>query len=138
MHCNDVPAWAVPLVKLTLEHSPHIRVRDALSQSTLAAVSDTAQVEVLPDTAFGLPRLLDDRQPSAELLKLRESAGLTGPYLVIHSIAGSTSFLRMWRAHSEQFQDVQLLLLPIGPVLGDHESILGDDLPRSVDRKSVV
>ncbi len=132
MHCNEVPAWAVPLVRLTLEHSPHIKVRDALSQSTLASLSDIARVEVLPDTAFGLPRLFDEQRPSAEFLALRESAGLNGPYLVVHAIAGLDSFLRLWRTHSELFPGVQVLLLPIGPVLGDHESILGDELPHAV------
>ncbi|MDB5980178.1 MAG: tagH [Pseudomonas sp.] len=132
MHCNDVPGWAAPLLKLTLEQSPHIRVRDALSQATLASLSDTAQIEVLPDTAFGLPRLIDDGQPSAQFLDLCETAGLTGQYLVVHAIAGGDSFLRLWRTHAQLFPELQLLLLPIGPVLGDHESILGDDLPRSV------
>ena len=131
MHCNDIPSWAAPLVQLTLEHSPHIRVRDALSQSALAQLSPTAQVEVLPDTAFGLPRLLDPQSPSAPFLELCSSAGLTQPYLVVHAMWGLDSFLQLWQTHAGQFEDVQLLLLPIGPVLGDHESVLGDGLARA-------
>ncbi|MCX9149499.1 MULTISPECIES: polysaccharide pyruvyl transferase family protein [Pseudomonas] len=131
MHCNEIPSWAVPLVKLSLDHSPHIRVRDALSQSALAQVSPTAQVEVLPDTAFGLARLLDVQAPSAAFLALRASAGLTQPYLVVHAMWGLDSFLHLWRTHAGLFEDLQLLLLPIGPVLGDHESVLGEGLERS-------
>jgi len=131
MHCNDIPPWAAPLVKLTLDHSPHIRVRDALSQAVLARVSETASVQVLPDTAFGLPRLLDPQSPSAEFLALRASADLTKPYVVVHAMWGLDSFLAMWRTHAALFEDLQLLLLPIGPVLGDHPSVLGDDLERS-------
>lgn len=131
MHCNDVPGWATPLVKLALEHSAHIRVRDALTQSTLSAVAGTAPIEVLPDTAFGLPRLLDLQSPSPALLKARADAGLTKPYLVVHAIQGLDSFLHLWRTHAAQFEDLELLLLPIGPVLGDHESVLGDDLARA-------
>ncbi len=131
MHCNDIPAWATSLVKLTLEHSPHIRVRDELSKTTLATLTDTAQIEVLPDTAFGLPRLLDPESPSAGFLALCAKAGLNKPYLVVHAIRGLEGFLHLWRTHNEQFEDLQLLLLPIGPVLGDHESVLGNDLQRS-------
>ncbi|WP_314529762.1 polysaccharide pyruvyl transferase family protein [uncultured Pseudomonas sp.] len=132
MHCNEVPPWAVPLVKLTLEHSPHVKVRDTLSQATLARLSDTAKVEVLPDTAFGLPRLLDSQSPSARFLALCAEADLTRPYLVVHAIAGLDSFLTLWRTHAAQFEDLQLLILPIGPVLGDHESVLGEDLARAL------
>ena len=131
MHCNDIPPWAAPLVKLTLDHSPHIRVRDALSQAALVRVSETAPVEVLPDTAFGLPRLIEPQSPSAEFLALRASADLTKPYLVVHAMWGLDSFLALWRTHADLFEDLQLLLLPIGPVLGDHPSVLGDDLEHS-------
>lgn len=132
MHCNKVPSWAVPLVKLTLELSPHVQVRDTPSQTALSALSDQACVEVLPDTAFGLHNLIDLQQPSPEYRQLCEQAGLNGAYLVVHAITGLESFLQLWKTHSALFAQWQLLLLPIGPVLGDHESILGEDLPRAV------
>ncbi|WP_025130219.1 polysaccharide pyruvyl transferase family protein [Pseudomonas sp. PH1b] len=131
MHCNEIPTWAAPLVKLTLELSPHVQVRDALSQASLSALSEQARVEVLPDSAFGLPNLIDLQQPSIEYRQLCRQAGLSGPYLVVHSIAGLENFLHLWKTHSALFAQWQLLLLPIGPVLGDHESILGNDLPRA-------
>lgn len=132
MHCNPIPCWAKPLVRLALEQSPHVRVRDALSANTLSAISEQAQVEVLPDTAFGLPDLIDLQQPTPAYRHLCETAGLNGPYLVVHAIAGLESFLQLWKTHSALFARWQLLLLPIGPVLGDQESILGTDLPRAV------
>lgn len=132
MHCNEIPAWARPLLKLSLELSPHVRVRDALSQAALSALSDQAEVQVLPDTAFGLANLIDLQRPSPEYRQLCLQAGLGDHYLVVHSIAGLESFLQLWKTHSASLEQWQLLLLPIGPVLGDHESILGDDLPRAV------
>jgi hypothetical protein len=131
MHCNEVPDWARPLLKLALEQSPHIKVRDALSQASLSSVTNLAQVDVLPDTAFGLPQLIDPQSPSERYLQVRDSMGLDKPYLVLHTIRGLDSFLHLWRSHAEQFGDLQLLLLPIGPVLGDHESVLGYDLSRA-------
>ncbi|QRY77339.1 polysaccharide pyruvyl transferase family protein [Pseudomonas sp. PDNC002] len=131
MHCNGVPEWATPLLRLALEESPHVKVRDAPSQATLAQLSDAARVEVLPDTAFGLSRLIDAQSPSAAFLDALATAGLTRPYVVVQSIWGLESFLQLWRTHAGIFEDYQLLLLPIGPVLGDHESVLGDDLARA-------
>lgn len=131
MHCNEVPAWARPLVKLALEQSPHVKVRDALSQATLQQLTEQAQVDELPDTAFGLGQLIDPDTPSAELAELKSRHGLDKPYLVVHAIHGLDSFLNLWRTHAAAFGDLQLLLLPIGPVLGDHESVLGEGLERA-------
>jgi len=136
MHCNEVPAWAAPLLRLALANSACIRVRDALTQETLARVATDAHISVLPDTAFGLPRLLDPQQPSAEFTRIAAAAGLGDRYLVIHAIAGLEPFLRLIRQYPQQFSDYQLLLLPIGPVLGDHAAVLGDELPRAVQLPS--
>ncbi|NWB27981.1 polysaccharide pyruvyl transferase family protein [Pseudomonas gingeri] len=132
MHCNDVPEWARPLLKRVIEQSPHVKVRDELSQATLQQLTEHGRVEVLPDTAFGLPRLLDLQTPSAELSNLRNQYGLDKPYLVVHAIGGLESFLDLWRNHSAELVDLHLLVLPIGPALGDHESALGEPLDRSV------
>ncbi|WP_430442995.1 MAG: polysaccharide pyruvyl transferase family protein [Pseudomonas piscis] len=132
MHCNEIPSWARPLLRLSLELSPHVRVRDTPSREALSALSEQAQVEVLPDTAFGLANLIDLQRPSAEYRQLCQRAGLGKRYLVVHAITGLENFLQLWRAQGAGLEQWQLLLLPIGPVLGDHESILGDDLPRAV------
>lgn len=131
MHCNDVPEWATPLVRLAIEQSPHVRVRDALSQVALQQLTSSGTVEVLPDTAFGLGRLIDVHTPSAELAELKRRHGLDKPYLVVHAIRGLDGFLNLWRSHAALFDDLQLLLLPIGPVLGDHVSELGEGLERA-------
>jgi len=132
MHRNPIPCWAKPLVRLALEQSPHVRVRDALSANTLRELNEQVQIEVLPDTAFGLPELIDPQQPTPAYRRLCETAGLHGPYLVVHAINGLERFLHLWKTHSATFARWQLLLLPIGPVLGDQESILGTGLPRAV------
>jgi len=129
MHCNDIPAWAEPLIELALAHSRYITVRDKLSQAALARFVDDARITVLPDTAFGLSRLLDERRPSVELGRLRELSGLTDPYIVVQPIRGLESFLQFIKNHSRHLRGFRFLVLPIGPVLGDHEAIVGDDLP---------
>ncbi|WP_457970723.1 polysaccharide pyruvyl transferase family protein [Pseudomonas sp. R4-84] len=132
MHCNGVPDWARPLLTMALEQSQYVRVRDALTRDTLGALTQRAEIEVLPDTAFGLPRLIDEQQPCAEFIRLRESAGLTGPYIVIHAIHVVESFVKLFEDHPEAFQDYQFLVVPIGPVLGDDPSVIAARLPGAI------
>jgi lipopolysaccharide transport system ATP-binding protein len=129
MHCNDIPGWAGPLMKLALENSQHIRVRDEPSRQELLPYVERAEIGVLPDTAFTLARLIDADHPSAEFQRLRESVGFTGPYIVLHAIQGMDVFLRMFRDHAALFEGYKFLLIPIGPVLGDHEDTVAKDLP---------
>jgi lipopolysaccharide transport system ATP-binding protein len=132
MHGDNIPLWADPLMELALANSRYIAVRDKLSQAVLARFVNQARVAVLPDTGFGISRLLDEQRPSAEYSRLRESAGLTAPYIIIQAIDGLDSFLRLVRDHPQQFRDFRFLVLPIGPVLGDDEAIVGNDLPGMV------
>ncbi len=132
MHCNDVPPWARPLLTMALEQSQYVRVRDALTRDTLGALAQHADIDVLPDTAFGLPNLIDEQQPSAEFIRLREHAGLTGPYIVIHAIHVVESFMKLFENHPEAFQDYQFLVVPIGPVLGDDPSVIAGRLPGAI------
>ncbi|YCI12490.1 polysaccharide pyruvyl transferase family protein [Pseudomonas sp. Z2-11] len=132
MHCNSIPDWARPLLTMALEQSRYVRVRDALSRDTLGALSQRIEIEVLPDTAFGLPRLIDEQRPSAEFVRLREHAGLTGPYIVIHAIHVVESFVKLFEDHPEAFLGYQFLVVPIGPVLGDDPSVIAGRLPGSI------
>ncbi|MCD4527788.1 polysaccharide pyruvyl transferase family protein [Pseudomonas sp. C3-2018] len=132
MHCNPIPDWARPLLSMALEQSQYVGVRDALSRDALAALTRQAEIEVLPDTAFGLPRLIDEQRPSAEFTRLREQAGLEGPYIVIHAIHVVESFVRLFQEHPQAFQGYRFLVVPIGPVLGDDPSIIAGRLPGAI------
>jgi lipopolysaccharide transport system ATP-binding protein len=129
MHCNDIPAWADPLMELAFAHSRYITVRDQPSKAALTRFSDNRQITVLPDTGFGISRLLDERQPSVEFSRLRKDCGLGDPYIIVQPIDCLTPFLSFVKKHAHRLRNFRFLALPIGPVLGDHESVLGDDLP---------
>jgi lipopolysaccharide transport system ATP-binding protein len=129
MDCNEIPAWADPLMEVALAHSCYIAVRDEPSRTTLARFVNKEQIAVMPDTAFGIARLLNEQEPSPEFRRLREASGLSGPYIVVQAVRGLDSFFRFVKKHSQRLRHVRFLALPIGPVLGDHEAILGDDLP---------
>ena len=132
MHCNEIPAWAGPLLSLAFAHSRYIAVRDQPSQSGLAGYVDKARISVVPDTAFRLATLLT-ATPSAELGRLCAASGLTGPYIIIQAALGLDSFLRFIKTNNHRLQEYQFLALPIGPVLTDHSAILEAwGLPRLV------
>jgi hypothetical protein len=131
MHCNEIPAWAEPLLRLALDLSGYVAVRDAPSQAALAGFTAASRIAVVPDTAFGLPRLLAG-MPSSELARLRDAAGLTGPYIVVQAALGLEAFARFVKKHADRFQGLRFLALPVGPVLGDDSAILERDLPEVV------
>ena len=126
MHGDNIPAWADPLMELALASSRYISVRDAMSQAVLARFVNRARVAVMPDTGFGISRLIDSQRPSEELRRLRETAGLSAPYVIIQATGGLEPLLRAIRNHPPRFRDRRFLVLPIGPVLGDHEAVIGD------------
>lgn len=128
MHCNEIPEWAGPLMRLTLTHSRYIAVRDKPSQEALEPYANKSQITVVPDTAFGISRLLD-RRPSAELTRLCETSRLSERYIIVQATRGLNGFIRFLKTNGRHLQDYQVLSLPIGPVLGDGEELLDDDLP---------
>lgn len=128
MHRNEIPDWADPLMELAFTLSRYIAVRDKPSQEALARFTGIDRISVVPDTAFGLPRLLNGSS-SSELNRLREASGLTGPYIILQAALGTKTFARFVKNHRDRLRGFQFLALPIGPVLGDHAAILEADLP---------
>ncbi|MEW6208812.1 MAG: polysaccharide pyruvyl transferase family protein [Acidobacteriota bacterium] len=126
MHCNEIPLWAEPLMEMAFSLSRYTAVRDEPSQSALSRFAD--DIAVVPDTGFGVARLLDEN-PSAEFDLLRESVRLTDPYIIIQATLGLDEFARFIKDHAERLRGFRFLALPIGPVLGDTAAIFGDDLP---------
>ena len=135
MHCNDVPEWARPLVQMALTLSPYVSVRDELSRAALKPLT-TAPIAVVPDTAFGLPRLLDFQgAPSSEFTRLAEAYHLESPYIVLQPNLGFEGVFRVIRNHPERFRHFRFLMLPISPEFGEHAELIDADLPRMVRLK---
>jgi len=132
MHCNDIPEWSIPLLKLALENSQCVRVRDELSRDSLRELSPTTDIQALPDTAFGLPNLIDEHHPSKAFTELRKTFGLDKPYIVIQPIHVVEPFLRLFEQHPQSLCGCRLLVLPIGPVLGDHHRVVSTRIPNTL------
>jgi lipopolysaccharide transport system ATP-binding protein len=129
MHCNEIPAWAKPLMETALSLSRYVSARDEPSRSVLEPLT-SATVPVVPDTAFRLPRLLNlEGTPSAEFTRLSEAFGLDGPYIVVQATLGLEGFVRFVKTHPERFRNFRFLALPIGPAFGERQEIIDADLP---------
>jgi lipopolysaccharide transport system ATP-binding protein len=126
---GDIPAWADPLMKLAVSGSRYVSVRDEPSRGALARFAGTNEINVVPDAAFGVARLLDTSQPSDEFVRLREAHGLTDSYIIIQATPALSGFARFVREHEQLFRHHKLLILPTGPVFGEHSAALGQDLP---------
>jgi hypothetical protein len=123
MHLNDVPRWARPLLRLALDLSAYVAVRDEPSRATLAQFAKGDRIAVVPDTGFGISRLLPT-EPSRELEQLLKVAGITAPYVVVQAADSMSWFPPFVSANQQHLSGLQFVALPIGPVLGDDASNL--------------
>jgi lipopolysaccharide transport system ATP-binding protein len=132
MHCNDIPTWAGPLLELALGGSGYIAVRDHLSKAALSPFVDGDRIEVVPDSGFGLARLLPEGESEA-MRGLRERAALNKPYLIVQPVRWRDGdFPAFLTRHAELLADYQLLALPMGPVLRESNEMLGEEASRFV------
>ncbi|EHK66877.1 rhamnan synthesis F family protein [Achromobacter arsenitoxydans] len=124
----DTPAWGAPLLRAALSLSEYVAVRDEPTASELRKVGYSGQCSIIPDTVFGLPGLLpldDARKRAAPLL---EQAGITGPYIVVQAKSELANIAQTLAANPET-QHLQILVVSIGPILGEHPSLITDAVP---------
>ena len=124
------PRWARPLLAAALDLASYVSVRDEPSARELRSVSSSAKVELVPDTAFGVTRLLTP-EPTESLRRLIATAGIARRYVVVQA----SPYLRV---HAERIAaavaplkeaGITVLELPISPALGDEEGALGVGQP---------
>jgi lipopolysaccharide transport system ATP-binding protein len=125
---GDLPSWADPLMELAFSLSSYIAVRDEPSRAALARFVDQDRISLVPDTAFGVGRRLDDRS-AFELNRLRDALGLRGPYITLQGVGGLEGCQRFLKRYANHLRDYRFLALPVGPVNGDDAALLDADLP---------
>ena len=123
---REVPDWAAPLLRAALENSSYVAVRHEHSRDDLLPFANGVPVDVVPDTCFGIGRIVDPTRPSDRYLQLRRAAGLRPPYIVIQATPHQAGFVRFLRRHRARFAGYQFVSVPIGPVLGDHDGALAE------------
>lgn len=123
---GEIPEWAKPLLNLALEQSDYIAVRDEWAKELLEQFAPTlcSGVDVKPDTAFAIASLFPCNKPSADYLHLRESLGLTRPYIIIQATSGLDSFGNLVRDNPQFFSNYQIVAISTAPVCGDSPAFL--------------
>lgn len=111
-----------PLVRAALLGSPYVAVRDKPTAAMLSAIAPEAAITVVPDTAFGAPAVVNDEARSAARELLAEAGVGDRDYVLVQAARdlGSVreAFDDVMTAVREQ--DLAVVELPVGPVLGDH------------------
>lgn len=118
MHLNEVPRWARPILRLALELSAYVAVRDEPSRETLARFVEGDRISVVPDTGFGVPKLLP-AAASPELERLWTAAGIAAPYVLVQAADSMSWFPRFVSENKSVLSGLQFIALPVGPILGD-------------------
>jgi lipopolysaccharide transport system ATP-binding protein len=125
---NEIPAWAEPLLGLALGSSSYIAVRDEDSRRAIARFA--GEIALVPDTAFGVKRLLAVHEQVNSLK--RWIASLAGPYVIVQATTGLEAFTRLARHHPEAMSNRQVVVVPIGPVNQDRDEIITASLPEGI------
>jgi Rps23 Pro-64 3,4-dihydroxylase Tpa1-like proline 4-hydroxylase len=124
-----IPPWAESLVALAIQGSAYVSVRDEPSRRALEPLAGNVKIHVVPDTAFGLARLVDVHHPSAEFLRLHAELGANRPYIIVQATSALSSFARFVRKHAPAFVGHRLLAVPVCPIHGDDAAVFDYELP---------
>jgi lipopolysaccharide transport system ATP-binding protein len=121
----DTPEWASALLGLAVRSASYVSVRDRPSLRELNRVVEGANVELVPDIAFGVGRVLPDT-PSDSYHRFLEATGLRPPFVAVQP---SPHLVRHGRqiggaVREASRQGCAVLELPISPVLGDQVGLL--------------
>lgn len=129
---RGVPSWARSLMKLSLEGSDYLSVRDGASRETLAPLAPEREIHVVPDSAWSLSQLVDAQAPSETFNRLRREHGLSSPYIVVQAAPELQGFVRWVRRQSRAFRGYRIVVLPIGSVFGESARVFVDETPAMV------
>ena len=101
---GNVPAWAQPLMHLAIGLSRYVAVRDGHAQATIAPFASGQDINLVPDTCFGVARILDRKRRPEALAKLHRSLKVTRPYILVQATRGLKAFARLLAKASHAFR----------------------------------
>jgi lipopolysaccharide transport system ATP-binding protein len=139
---NAIGAWTgsprcparEPVLGRLIAKSAIAAVRDDATQAVFACLAPAANIEMVPDTAFGMSRLWPILAESPEQKRWRAGLGLTGRYIVIQANPRMASSRH--RKHFialQQALDARIVVLPICRCHGDRAEGF-PALPHDTDR----
>lgn len=125
----DPPDWARPLLALAALGSAYVSVRDQASARLIERAGVPTAVSVVPDSVFGLPRVYPSERCSDLAAPLLRKLGVSGPFLVVQ---GTPTVLPPLEGLVAAGIDHDIVVVPVGPALGDDAAIVVDRFPGAV------
>jgi hypothetical protein len=122
------PEWAQEILRLAVGSVDYLTVRDEQSARELTRAAPSTHIRIVPDTAFGVRRLVPE-SPTEAFRRLRERAGLGKGYVVLQA----SHELLPYSAQIEQALAVArraglaIVELPASPALGDRAGLFRAD-----------
>ena len=121
----DTPGWAEEILRLAVQASTYVSVRDHESAAELWRLATGARIHVVPDSGFGIRRLLPEHESDA-FRRFVDAAGVARPYVIVQP---SPHF----EPHAERLTEalaglqtdgLSVVVVPIGPSIGDRLELL--------------
>ena len=128
-----LPKWASPMLYTVLHHAAYVAVRDVSTKVELLRFAPSVDISIVPDTAFGVGRLVNAREPSPQYKSFLRKHGLWRPYVLLQ---GSKQLHEesVWPVVRNLLKEIhaahpmlQFVEVQIGPDVGDE---LGPHLGR--------
>lgn len=128
---DEFPVWAHGLLAFALEKSAYVSVRDSLSFEALRRTGFMGNCNVVPDTVFSLARHFPCTSLSIRVNEILASIELGRKYLIIQGTSSLESVTKVLLSKADILSDFDILILPIGPILGDDVLQIKSFLPQA-------
>lgn len=128
---DEFPAWSHGLLTYVLEQSAYVSVRDTPSFEALRRAGFQGDCHIVPDTVFSLSRHFPKTVLHEQTKLLLSSIGIKKKYLVLQANSSLEPVAKALLARTEITRDFDILVLPIGPILGDDVSQVLQFLPQA-------
>ena len=128
---SELPEWAHGLLSFVLNQSAYVSVRDQLSLEALRKTGFDGECKVIPDTVFKIAHHFPRENLHAKVETMLSNIGIRRQYLVIQASSELETVTKVLLSNVDILSDFDVLVLPIGPILGDNNSHILSFLPQA-------
>lgn len=125
------PAWAEELLAYVLNYSSYVALRDRPSLDTLRKVGFKGACSIVPDTVFALSHHFPRKDLHIQQTNLLDRLELRGRYIIVQATPHVEGVTKALLSQPDMPPDLDVLALPIGPVLGDDVSHILKFIPEA-------
>ncbi len=127
---DELADWGQGLLEFALDNSAYVSVRDTSSLNTLRTAGYSGPCSVVPDTAFAVARHFPRERVHGRTRSLLSHGGVAEKYIVVQARPEMEPIMRAMLESGSLASDIDVLVLPIGPILGDDTAYLQNISPR--------